>query len=457
MDVYELIKKKRDGLELSAEEIDFLISGFVDGRIPDYQMAAFLMAVYFKGMNDRESVDLTTAMAKSGDQVDLSAIKGVKVDKHSTGGIGDCVSLVLAPALGGLLVGPLVWFFAREAKGHGVPEVMAAVALRGGRIRPVVAVVKSLASSLSIGSGGSAGPEAPVVMSGAALGSNIAKYFSLRERQRITLARAFLRNPRILVLDEPTSGLDPAGRRQLLDLLLSLRETGVTLVKEKVVAYLRERGEIPAGVGVVISGAADQLDATREALSANYVVAVIIIYLLLVAIFTHWGYPLLIMTTIPLGVAGGILGLWLFNLGGAWLPLIGMSELHLGFDMIAMLGFLILMGTVVNNPILIVHQAMTNVRDRGMNALDAVRYAVDTRLRPIAMSTLTTVFGLAPLVFLAGEGTELYRGVGVIVMFGLLGTAMVSLTFLPALTVLVLKITKPRQTAKRAPPKDTGL
>ena len=157
---------------------------------------------------------------------------------------------------------------------------------------------------------------------------------------------------------------------------------------------------------------------------------------------------MLIMTTIPLGVTGGILGLWLFNLCGAGLPLIGMPELHLSFDMIAMLGFLILLGTVVNNPILIVHQAMINARDRGMNAMDAVRQAVDARLRPIAMSTLTTVFGLAPLVFLAGEGTELYRGVGVIVMFGLLGTALVSLTFLPALTVLVLNISKPNQASQ---------
>jgi multidrug efflux pump subunit AcrB len=217
-------------------------------------------------------------------------------------------------------------------------------------------------------------------------------------------------------------------------------ETGVDIVKRDVVDYLRESGAVPGSINMSISGASDQLQATRDALVANYLVAIIIIYLLLVAIFTHWGYPLLIMTTIPLGVAGGILGLWLFNLGGAWLPLIGIPELHLSFDMIAMLGFLILMGTVVNNPILIVHQAMTNVRDRGMNPMDAVRHAVDARLRPIAMSTLTTVFGLAPLVFLAGEGTELYRGVGVIVMFGLLGTALVSLTFLPALTVLVLKI-----------------
>ena len=220
-------------------------------------------------------------------------------------------------------------------------------------------------------------------------------------------------------------------------------ETGVDIVKRDVVDYLRDTGAVPSSINMTISGASDQLQATREALSANYVVAIVIIYLLLVAIFTHWGYPLLIMVTIPFGVAGGILGLWLFNLFGAWLPLIGMNELHLSFDMIAMLGFLILMGTVVNNPILIVHQAMTNVRDRGMHAIDAVRHAVDARLRPIAMSTLTTVFGLAPLVFLAGEGTELYRGVGVIVMFGLLGTAIVSLTFLPALTLLVLNFSKP--------------
>ncbi len=220
-------------------------------------------------------------------------------------------------------------------------------------------------------------------------------------------------------------------------------ETGVDIVKRDVVSYLRQTGAIPSSINMNISGASDQLQATRKALAANYVVAIIIIYLLLVAIFTHWGYPLLIMTTIPLGVAGGILGLWVFNLGGAWLPLIGLTELHLSFDMIAMLGFLILMGTVVNNPILIVHQAMINVRERSMNAMDAVRHAVEARLRPIAMSTLTTVFGLAPLVFLAGAGTELYRGVGVIVMFGLLGTAIVSLTFLPALTVIVIKVSKP--------------
>ena len=85
-------------------------------------------------------------------------------------------------------------------------------------------------------------------------------------------------------------------------------ESGVRIVRDDVLAYLRDSGAIPANVLVDISGASDQLDATREALFGNYVVALIIIYLLLVAIFRHWGYPLLIMTTIPLGIGGGIIG-----------------------------------------------------------------------------------------------------------------------------------------------------
>ena len=180
-------------------------------------------------------------------------------------------------------------------------------------------------------------------------------------------------------------------------------ETGVEIVRKDVVDYMQQAGEIPHTININISGASDQLDATRDALTSNYLIALVIIYLLLVAIFTHWGYPLLIMATIPLGIAGGIFGLWLMNQFGGWLPAIGLQEISQSFDMITMLGFLILMGTVVNNPILIVHQAMS-ARRAGMKAIDAVRHSVETRLRPIAMSTLTTVFGLAPLVLLPGRG-----------------------------------------------------
>ena len=97
MNTYELIKKKRDGLALSKQEIDYLIDGFTDGSIPDYQMAAFLMSVYFNGMNARECTDLTLSIVNSGSTVDLSPIKGFKIDKHSTGGVGDKTTLVLAP------------------------------------------------------------------------------------------------------------------------------------------------------------------------------------------------------------------------------------------------------------------------------------------------------------------------------------------------------------------------
>jgi multidrug efflux pump subunit AcrB len=206
-------------------------------------------------------------------------------------------------------------------------------------------------------------------------------------------------------------------------------EEAVELVQAEVVNALEAEGVIPAGIDLKIAGASDKLVATRAALGDNMGLAVLFAYLLMVAIFRHWVYPLLIILTVPLGIAGGILGLWLMNL---------IPGVHQPFDMITMLGFLVLIGVVVNNPILLVERALQN-RRTGMAIAEAVIESTRTRVRPIMMTTLTTLGGLAPLVFLPREGTELYRGLGIIVLFGLLFSTLMTLTFMPSLLALVLR------------------
>ena len=217
-------------------------------------------------------------------------------------------------------------------------------------------------------------------------------------------------------------------------------ETGVERVREELLEAMRLAGEIPPDVSIDISGASDQLDATREAIAGNFAIAILLSYLLLVAIFRNWARPLFVMATVPLGIAGGIIGLALLNGVGAVLGGLGLGRIEQPFDMITLLGFLVLLGTVVNNPILIVLETYAQLEEGAASAVAAVHEAVRTRLRPILMSTCTTIFGLAPLVLIPGSGTELYRGLGAIVLFGIAFSALVTLSFLPCLLVAVLTL-----------------
>lgn len=219
-------------------------------------------------------------------------------------------------------------------------------------------------------------------------------------------------------------------------------EAAVERVQRELIAEMRDSGHLSRDVQVHLAGASDKLKATRQALAGNFLLALIIAYLLMVAIFSHWGYPLIIMFSVPLGISGGVIGLWLINQWHLIFGFLGVQPINQPLDMITMLGFLVLIGTVVNNPILIVDQSIRRLAGGDCSVSKAILETTRTRLRPIMMSTITTVFGLCPLVFLPGAGTELYRGLGVIVLFGLMFSTVVTLVFIPAFLSLLLEMSR---------------
>lgn len=211
-------------------------------------------------------------------------------------------------------------------------------------------------------------------------------------------------------------------------------QEAMEIVQERIVPSLKQEGKIPPQIQVQLSGTADKLLETVALLAMNFVLASAIIYLLMSALFGNFVYPLVVMFTVPLATAGGFAGLRLTN------ALIAPQAL----DILTMLGFIILIGVVVNNAILIVHQTLNNIRYHSMEMAGAVLDATRNRLRPIFMSTLTSIFGMLPLVVAPGPGSELYRGLGSVIVGGMALSTVFTILVIPCLLMFVLKGEKPR-------------
>jgi HAE1 family hydrophobic/amphiphilic exporter-1 len=209
-------------------------------------------------------------------------------------------------------------------------------------------------------------------------------------------------------------------------------EDAINRINAEIVDPLKEQKILGPGYKIALSGTADKLSNTWISLRGNLLLATIITYLLMAALYESWVDPFVIILTVPLGAVGGIIGLNLLNL---YLILLG--EMPQALDVLTMLGFVMLIGTVVNNPILIVDNALQNMRERGMAASAAVTLAARTRIRPILMTTWTTVVGLIPLVLFPGAGSELYRGIGSVLLGGMLLSTVLSLVFIPTMFSLM--------------------
>ncbi len=217
-------------------------------------------------------------------------------------------------------------------------------------------------------------------------------------------------------------------------------EVALDTLKREVIEPIRAEG-LPPGVRLGLSGTADQLTQTWDALVVQLGLAIIIIYLVMAVLFESFIYPLVILLSVPIAAAGGVAGLVILNFY-TFQPL----------DMLTLLGFVILVGIVVNNAILLVHQTLYHIRQDGMEPTEAILEATRNRIRPIFMSTLTSVFGMLPLVVFPGAGSELYRGLGSVVVGGLALSAILTLLIVPPMLTMMVGTLEGRRAGKTAAP-----
>jgi len=198
-------------------------------------------------------------------------------------------------------------------------------------------------------------------------------------------------------------------------------EAAIDVIRDQVVNPMIERG-LPGDVQIRISGSADKLADTWNEIVFDILLAIVIVYLVMAVLFESFLYPLIVMLTVPVAAAGGLMGLAILNI-----------YVDQSLDMLTMMGFVILIGIVVNNAILLVHQTLHHIRSESMDVADAIKEATRNRVRPIFMSTLTSIFGMLPLVVFPGAGSELYRGLGSVVLGGLSLSAVLTLALVPPL------------------------
>ncbi len=210
-------------------------------------------------------------------------------------------------------------------------------------------------------------------------------------------------------------------------------QAAIGLINDQVLAKLTAQG-LPPGVQFDLSGSVDKLSETWNELVVDLALAIVIVYLVMAVLFESFVYPLIIILSVPIAAAGGLGGLALLNI-----------YVNQPLGMLTMLGFVILIGIVVNKAILLVHQTLYNIRQDGMDPDTAITRATQNRIRPIFMSTLTSVFGMLPLVLFPGAGSELYRGLGSVVLGGLALSALLTLAIVPPMMSITVGLIERRR------------
>lgn len=240
-------------------------------------------------------------------------------------------------------------------------------------------------------------------------------------------------------------------------------ETVIRKIKEEIEPGLRAAGQIDRSITVALTGNADKLAAARNSLvgewkgfnlqslinivSGKALLSVIVVYLLMCALYESWIYPFVIMFSVPLAIFGGFLGLSLCH----WGTLLTTDQPVQQLDVLTFLGFIMLSGLVVKNAILLVEQSLVYLREHHMPIRDAVREAVRVRVRPVLMTSLTSIVGLLPLAIMPGAGSELYRGLASVILGGMFVSTIGTLVLVPIVLSAVIELRESLRGADAAP------